>query len=414
MAEPFKNFLSAAVVDEAARHLARAWPDFDAVRFRALALDGLDGLELKARAMQVAAALEATLPRDFASAADLIEAALAPVADPADPAVPSRSDLGLAGWIVWPVGEFVARRGLDAPERALACLHAITQRLTAEFALRPFIVRHPALVFATLRRWTTDPSAHVRRLVSEGSRPRLPWGLQLKALIDDPSPTLPLLEALQDDPSEAVRRSVANHLNDIAKDHPVLVAQWVERHLPGASRQRAALLEHACCTLIKRGDMRVLKAFGLDRTLQGRATLRLEPRRIHLGEAVRIEVRLASAAHSAQRLVVDYAVHRVKANGATRPKVFKGWTVDLAPGEGRALARSHAIRPITTRTYHAGRHEVDLRVNGRVVAAATFDLVLEPRARPSAANRPSARTAAAKQPPTKTAARGRRLSRQGP
>ncbi len=114
-------------------------------------------------------------------------------------------------------------------------LHAITQRFTAEWAIRPFIVAHPALCFATLERWVDDPSVHVRRLVSEGSRPRLPWGLQLKSLIADPTPTLPLLEALQDDASEYVRRSVANHLNDIAKDHPQLIAQWLERHLPGAS-----------------------------------------------------------------------------------------------------------------------------------------------------------------------------------
>src|SRR5439155_5352418 len=132
-------------------------------------------------------------------------------------------------------------------------------------AIRPFIVRHPALAFATLARWTTDPSPQVRRLVSEGSRPRLPWGLQLKSLIADPSPTLPLLEALMDDESEFVRRSVANHLNDIAKDHPALVAEWIETHLPGASAQRRALLRHASRTLIKRGDARILKAWGLGR-----------------------------------------------------------------------------------------------------------------------------------------------------
>ena len=125
-----------------------------------------------------------------------------------------------------------------APERGLAALQAMTQRLTAEFAIRPFIVRHPALVFETLAHWTRDRSAHVRRLCSEGSRPRLPWGLRLNALIDDPSPTLPILAALQDDPSEYVRRSVANHLNDIAKDHPALVAGWLATHLPGASAER--------------------------------------------------------------------------------------------------------------------------------------------------------------------------------
>ena len=150
------------------------------------------------------------------------------------------------------------------PERALPTLAELTQRFTAEFAIRPFISRHPQPTLDTLARWVHDPSAHVRRLVSEGSRPRLPWGLRLQALVQDPSPTLPLLRALQDDPSAYVRRSVANHLNDIAKDHPDLVARWVGEHRAGASAERAALLRHASRTLIKKGHPEVLAAWGLD------------------------------------------------------------------------------------------------------------------------------------------------------
>ena len=166
------------------------------------------------------------------------------------------------------------------PERALAALHALTQRFTAEFAIRPFIVHHPALVFATLQRWTTDPSPHVRRLVSEGSRPRLPWGLRLQALVHDPSPTLPLLAALQDDQSDYVRRSVANHLNDIAKDHPDLVVHWLEQHLPGATPQRRALLRHASRTLDQAGPRRALAAWGLGRPGAARHVLDVAPRRM--------------------------------------------------------------------------------------------------------------------------------------
>ena len=136
------------------------------------------------------------------------------------------------------------------------------------------IVAHPERVYATLQRWTTDPSAHVRRLVSEGSRPRLPWGLQLKSLIADPSPTLPLLRALQDDDSEYVRRSVANHLNDIAKDHPDLVVQWLAEHLPGAPAARRRLLKHASRTLIKQGHPQAMKAWGLGQALRGTLQVR--------------------------------------------------------------------------------------------------------------------------------------------
>jgi 3-methyladenine DNA glycosylase AlkC len=372
--EPFKNLLSAQTVAEAGRHLQRAWPAFDRRRFETLAADGLADLEFKARAHHLCTALEAILPEDFAVAAGIIEAALGPAGVGDNLASLRTTDAGLGGWVVWPLGEFVVRRGMQAPTRALAALHALTQRFSAEYAVRPFIATHPDLAFATLSRWAQDPSAHVRRLASEGSRPRLPWGMQLKALVADPTPTLPLLRALQDDPSDYVRRSVANHLNDIAKDHPALVAEWVEEHLPGAPKPRQALLKHASRTLIKKGDARMLKAWGLGRPLRGEAQLKLSPRRASVGETLNLDVQLRSSATRAQKLVIDYAVHHVKANGETSPKVFKGWVLDLAAGEARTLRKTHSLRPITTRRYHAGRHAVELRVNGETLGRATFDL----------------------------------------
>ncbi len=376
MGEPFKNLINAAAVDAAAQRLALVSPGFDAAGFVALATDGLDALELKARASHVCAALEAHLPPGFDAAAELLQWAMHGRGDTGD------GD-GLRGWILWPVGEYIARHGQASPEQALALLRLLTPRFTAEWALRPFIENHPALTFRTLHRWSTDPDEHVRRLVSEGSRPRLPWGLQLKGLIADPSPTLPLLRRLQDDDSDYVRRSVANHLNDIAKDHPALVAAWIEEHLPDAPPARQKLLRHAARTLVKRGDPRVLAAFGLGQKLKGTATLALAPRRIALGESVELRITLASTARLAQALVIDYAVHHVKAAGHSAAKVFKGWRIELAAGETRVLAKRHAVKPITTRTYHAGRHGVDLRINGRVEAAGAFDLVM-----PAAAQRP--------------------------
>jgi 3-methyladenine DNA glycosylase AlkC len=375
VAEPFKNLISPQGVHIMARHLRRVWPGFDAAAFERRALDGLDALELKARAMQLADALEATLPADFAAAADVIEASLAPAPAGDDLAAHRSSDAGLGGWPLWPLAEFVARRGLATPERALRTLHAITQRFTAEWAIRPFIVAHPALAFATLARWTADPSPHVRRLVSEGSRPRLPWGLQLKGLIANPSPTLPLLRALQDDDSAYVRRSVANHLNDIAKDHPAVVVQWLAEHLPGAPPARRALLKHASRTLIKHGHPAVMKAWGLGRPLRGDVRLEVAPKRVRVGDALTLTVALRSAAARTQPLQIDYAVHHVKASGATSAKVFKGWSLTLGAHEARTLAKTHSMREVTTRRYHPGRHEVDLRINGEVRARACFELL---------------------------------------
>lgn len=378
MAEPFKNLVGAKVVADLARHLQRADAGFDAKRFQAAALRGLEALELKARAQHLCNALEPLLPADFAAAADILERALAPMGAPDDatdgPMGP-RED-GLAGWAVWPLTEYVARHGLADTPRALRALHAMTQRFTAEWALRPFILREPALTFRTLKQWTRDPSAHVRRLVSEGSRPRLPWGMVLKPLVENPSPTLPLLEALLDDPSPYVRRSVANHLNDIGKDHPHLVEAWLHAHLPSASPERAALLRHASRSLVKRGHNGVMRALGVGEPLRGRAELTLSTTRATVGDTIELHVKLRSTTRTPQRLAVDYAVHHVRARGGTSPKVFKGWQLELAPREERELVKRHALRVVTTRSYYPGEHRIELLVNGQPAAEASFELRL--------------------------------------
>jgi 3-methyladenine DNA glycosylase AlkC len=374
MPEALKHLIGPAAVDSIGHHLKRADRRFDRAAFAAVALSGLDALELKARVLQVARALAATLPSDVDRALGLMEASLGPAGVGDDLSQLRTSDAGLAGWAVWPLTEAVALIARSTPERGLAALHAMTQRLTAEFAIRPFLIDHPDIGFRTLEGWLGDPSAHVRRLVSEGSRPRLPWGLRLQQLVDDPRPTLPLLAALQDDPSEYVRRSVANHLNDIAKDHPAIVVGWLEAHLPGSSETRRALLRHASRGLVKQGDAGTLAAWGLGQRLKGSTVLTLSAARVTLGGELGLQLVLRSTTGRPQRLAIDYAVHHVKANGTLSPKVFKGWVIELGPREERLLEKRHSLKPVTTRRYHAGEHRVDVRINGQVVAEAAFEL----------------------------------------
>jgi hypothetical protein len=216
----------------------------------------------------------------------------------------------------------------------------------------------------------------VRRLVSEGSRPRLPWGLRLKALVQDPAPCWPLLRALQDDPSPYVRRSVANHLNDIAKDHPDAVADWLHTHLGGATPQRLALLRHASRSLIKQGHPTTLAAWGLGQSLQGHLILELDNAHVHWGGELVLRIGLSAAPSAApQLLALDYAVHHMGASGPRPPKVFKGWALTLQPGEHRPLVKRHSLRPVTTRRLYPGAHTVDVRVNGQVLAQAGFELL---------------------------------------
>lgn len=376
MTEAFKLLIHPDLVRATGHHLQRVWPGFDQASFVAEALSGLDGLALKARVMQVARALQQHLPGDAERALGILVSALGPPAPDERLADLAITDAGLAGWVVWPLSEAVALIAIEQPAAGLAALHAMTQRLTAEYAIRPFIVRHPALAFDTLTRWAGDPSLHVRRLASEGSRPRLPWGLRLQMLVQDPSPTLALLRQLQDDPSPYVRRSVANHLNDIAKDHPALVAQWLAEHLPNASTERRALLRHASRGLIKAGDPAVLAAWGQGQPFKGRVELALSPQALRVGDSLTLNLQLHSGARTAQHLVVDYAVHHAKAGGHTTAKVFKGWVIDLAPAEHRSLVKRHSFKRVTVRRYHPGRHALDVRINGQVLAQAGFDLAL--------------------------------------
>ncbi len=238
------------------------------------------------------------------------------------------------------------------------------------------IVAHPALVYETLASWTRDSSEHVRRLVSEGTRPRLPWGLQLKAAIADPSMSWPLLEALLDDESEYVRRSVANHLNDIAKDHPSLVVDFTRRFLDGAGKERRALLKHATRTLVKKGNAEVLHLWGLGASFTGSAVLTLSPGSVQVGESLTLALDLRSDSDAPQRIAIDYLVHHRRKNGDAAPKVFKGWVTTLPARGSLTLSRRHSMKLITTRRYYPGAHLIEIQANGAVIATASFDLTL--------------------------------------
>lgn len=380
MAEPFKNLINTATVAHAAEHLQRVSSAFDRSRFLQIANADLGTLEFKARSMRIADALEAALPNGFGDAAEAIERALAPALPFDDKGEPvglgnALSKGGLSGWALWGVGDYVSRRGMDDIPRALACLHAITQRFTAEYAIRPFIDQQPAAVFPILAQWANDPSPHVRRLVSEGSRPRLPWGLRLQQLVADPSPSLPLLLALQDDPSAYVRRSVANHLNDVAKDHPERVAEWIKAHLRDANPARTALLRHASRSLIKQGHAPTLNAWGLGKAFDGEVRLALSTKAVMIGDGIDVLLQLHSTSAEAQSLMVDYVVHHVRANGRTSPKVFKGWKFTLAPHTTITLRKRHSLRPVSTRQLYPGEHRIDIHINGQAVAGADFSLL---------------------------------------
>ena len=195
--------------------------------------------------------------------------------------------------------------------------------------------------------------------------------------IDDPSPLLSLLERMKDDSEEYVRRSVANSLNDIAKDHPSLVAQTAKSWLKGASKNRTRLVRHACRTLLKQGNAEVLSAFGYHAIDTSQATLSLSSRKVDMGESIEFTFELpASAVSKPQLLMIDYIIHHQKANGTTSPKVFKWKSISHKVGEKLVAQKAHIFKPITTRVYHSGQHFIEIVVNGVSAGKAEFELVL--------------------------------------
>lgn len=385
MPEPFKHRFSLPLIQSMAecfKQISTQAPFeksfvFDHHAFIAEASYELASLELKARSLRIEAALLRHLPIDAAHNAKLILASLCPMQTPNEVSdLPEHAHL-LKDWALMPVADCIATRYQRENEYfdiSMQLLYEITQRFTAEFAIRHFIVQAQDAAIATLSTWVNDSSHHVRRLVSEGTRPRLPWGIQLKAFVRDPSPILPLLEALKDDPSEYVRRSVANNLNDIAKDHPQIVIDICKRWLKDASKERRRLVKHACRTLLKQCHPQVLALFGFSEAQLKRVSLSLSEQNIAMGEAVQMSVMLKSSSQLAQAMMIDYAVYHQKANGTLKAKVFKWKSFTLDAGACLELKKSHSFKSVTTRKYYRGEHKISVLINGKALAEHSFEL----------------------------------------
>jgi 3-methyladenine DNA glycosylase AlkC len=351
---------------EIAGMIARVYPVFDREAFTAACLDGFDELELTPRARHIARALKVFLPVDPAQAMEVLVASLGPPI--------GESDLsGMGPFIYLPHVFFVAEHGLEHFEDAMHAQYELTQRFTAEFSIRAYLDRYPDRTLAQLRRWAGDSSVHVRRLVSEGTRPRLPWAPRLERFRHDPGPVIDLLELLKDDPEEYVRRSVANNLNDISKDHPELVVAIARRWWSDSDHNRRRLVRHALRTVVKQGDAGALAVlgFGSDSPIAV-VGVRITPEVVHIGDRVRIEVEVHNPDATPHGALVDLVVHFVKASGSTGRKVFKGAEHTLGAGEGATIRKTISLAQHTTRTHHPGRHRVDIQVNGAVAGRGEF------------------------------------------
>lgn len=355
----FKDELNDAAVDAVGAAVATAWPDFALAAFTRQAKRGLDRLELKARVLHMIEALHAHLPADPARSFPILTEAL---------------EQELPAFVAWPLIDYVGEHGMEHAELSLQTLPRMTRHFSAEFAVRPFLIRHESLALQHMEQWAEHECEHVRRLASEGSRPILPWGIRLPELLAAPEKARPILAKLVQDPSEYVRRSVANHMNDISRNHP----DWMLDRLQEWGGMGLPWARHAMRTLIKQGHPRVWPMLGYRVDLPLTAELRLSPQSLRMGEELQLELQLSCAPMADDAdphpVAVDYILHLVRARGQRNAKVFKWRTAELLPGKVQSFRKKHSFKAVTTRRYYPGTHRLEVQVNGRVLAGADFEL----------------------------------------
>jgi len=346
------------------RRISAVSDGFDEAAFveAALRVDWED-LSLTQRSQAIADALWSTLSMSATEALDVLTAALPPELD-------SSTGVLNDGFGFWPFGDLIATYAVDELDAGLDACRELTKRFTSEFAVRPFLRRYPEAL-ERLASWTTDDNEHVRRLVSEGSRPRLPWATRLELPVEH---VLEILGRLRTDPSPYVRRSVANHLNDLAKDHPDRVVSLLETwHAEGVD-ETTWIVRHALRNHLKAGDPRVMTLFGYGVPEVEIVGLRIEPADLSIGDAASVVFDLTSTADRPQDLHLDLVVGYVKANGKRSPKVFKFRTFELGAGRTEACSKQLSFVHRSTRTLYPGEHTLAVRVNGSDLASTSFDL----------------------------------------
>ena len=356
--------------------LLKVYPRFDATNFVSDANKGLDDLELKNRVTHIIKILNKYLPRDFEKTAKILNK----IPLVWDKKIQKNELEATFKYAAWPIIDYVSVYGLDSPTSSLKVLEKLTCLFSAEFAIRVFVVKHQNITFKVMMSWVEHKDEHVRRLVSEGLRPRLPWGLQLKSFIENPKPILPFLEALKLDASLYVRRSVANNLNDITKDHPLVALEMCESWKSAKNKFNISqkeninwLVQHAMRSLIKSGNPRVFPLLGYTNSPKIKIEdLGLTNKNIKIGGELTFSFILIS--EKKQSCVVDYVIYFKGSKEEKRKKVFKLKNTDLIKNQILRLEKRHSFKKISTRRYYPGEHLLAIHVNGIEQSKIKFNL----------------------------------------
>lgn len=376
MAEAFKNVYNEKFYLVLAQHLKGCLTDFDEQKFMTLMLcENFEPLELKERMTHTKEVFHQFMPTDFDLAAKVLLKLLTSLQ------IDNKNEGSLAFMFL---PEYIETYGINDFQTSVNIMEEVTQFASGEFAVRPFLVKYGERMLEQMILWSKHPHYLVRRLASEGSRPRLPWAMALVDYKKDPTPLLPILHRLLKDSSENVRRSVANNLNDIAKDNPDVVIEFAKQYLDkntlveskkNENNEVFSTIKHACRTLLKQAEPQTLALFGYDSTDLELNQFDVLTAKVNMGSAVEFTFVIQNNSVEEKKIRLEYGLYFMKKNGQLSKKVFKISERMLAPKSSHTVQRKQSFKTITTRVFHPGRHQVSVIVNGKEFAVKNFELV---------------------------------------
>lgn len=378
MAESFKNMFNEQFFDKFTKDLKLVINDFDACAFVSQVMDNeWEDKEFKQRIAHITTVLKKFLPADY-------KEAIAKILDLLDCVKPTLPDFSIIddanfGLLTLEYGlilaDYVEQYGLDDYETSVKAMEKITQFTTCEFVTHPFIIKYPEKMMAQMLVWSKHEHWGVRRLASEGCRPRLPWAMALPNLKKDPAPIIPILENLKSDPARFVRLSVANNLNDIAKDNPELVISLAKEWY-GKSAEVDWVVKHGCRTLLKQGNSEVMNLFGLgDVKNISIENFQISTSKVKVGESLEFGFNLLNNSKEKNKVRLEYGLYYQKANGTLSKKVCKISEKEYAGNSVTQISRKHSFRVVTTRKFHLGLHQVAVIINGKELDKHDFELI---------------------------------------
>lgn len=368
--EPFKNIFNPKSVKQFSKSIkAIAGKDFNKVKFDKLAASNLENLEMKDRVRLLAATLQETMAGNYSDRIDIFIHCLADTSE--------ESTTGISGFMTWPLLHYVEEYGLDDFATSFRAMYEMTQRFSAEFAIRAFLLKDDKEVFKILHKWTKDPNKHIRRLCSEGTRPNLPWGMRVPVLRENLERNISLLEGLKDDPEDYVQRSVANHLNDISRLDEKLMIKIAKNWTKGDPNQtRQWIVRHASRTLLKKGIPQALKLHGYNPKARIKISkFKIDKKAIKEGDELNLSITLKNTSSKREKVLLDYIIYFRKKNGAHSAKPFRLRDIEISANQTLLIEKNIPFKKVTTRKHYPGPHFLSLQLNGNESSKISFRLV---------------------------------------